>query len=200
MYIYLKNKEFVSNWINEGKVPLNPASKYSDKERNGVKTPDENIQIEITGEIIRPRIRTTIEKVINIGKGTLIQKGNVIQDDTIVGKNITYKQSWEDCIILSISKTLSSEILEKLRDKDAVIEIIDFEKLKSSLDKQIGIVGDCKDCIYTETDERNHFLKHKDDSWQEEFRIIWLGIDKTTWVKLPTGIAIDVTHKIRPTI
>jgi|LakMenEpi03Aug12_release.lakeMendotaPanAssembly.Ray.scaffolds.fasta_scaffold1222082_1 hypothetical protein len=44
-YLYLsRKKEFLSNWINGGTVPLNQESNYRNDERKWCKTPDENIQ------------------------------------------------------------------------------------------------------------------------------------------------------------
>jgi hypothetical protein len=196
MFIYLNELEHVTNWINGGIIPLNPASYYRNKERSGKFTPDENVQLEISGEKINPGIRDTVEQVIYNPLGTLTINGNVIRGSEIIGANIIYKQSHEDGLILSLSKTLSIAIFNKLGGKKAVVEIIDIEKLKSAIDSQIGYTGVGKFCEYTETENRNHFLKHKDDSWQEEYRLYWEGIKEPVDVKLPKGIAKDVTHQL----
>jgi len=86
-----------------------------------------------------------------------------------------------------MSTELSLDIMKRFKDKKAVIQIFDINKLKESFDSQIGFVSEDGFCQYTEMDERNHFLKHVSDSWQKEYRWFWRGFDKIVNVFVPTG-------------
>jgi hypothetical protein len=198
MFIYLKETNFVENWLNEGTVPIKLASYYRDQERNGNRTPDENLQITIKGQEVKPGIKNVVDQVIYnpTGKGQTIINGNVISGDEVLGRNIIYHQTFEDGLVLSMSTELSLDIMKRFQEKKAVIEILDLEKLKESFDKQIGFLSEGGICQYTEMDERNHFLKHVSDSWQKEYRWFWRGFDKELNVIVPKGIARDVTFKI----
>jgi len=45
-----------------------------------------------------------------------------------------------------------------------------------------------RDCEYTDSHQRNHFLKSAKDKWQDEFRVFWKG-NKMRMVKIPAGTA-----------
>lgn len=72
-----------------------------------------------------------------------------------------------------------------------------FFKLKKYIDEQLGCVGIYQRCEYTKTHQRNHFLKSKDDAWQQEYRIFWDtvkhcnkgGLIKEIWVDVPKNAA-----------
>jgi hypothetical protein len=198
MFIYLKEKCFVENWLNEGTVPINLASYYRDQERNGNRTPDENLQITIKGHEVKPGIKNVVDQVIHnpSGLGQTIINGNVISGDEVLGRNITYTQTYEDGLVLSMCTELSLDIMKRFKDKKAVIQILDLEKLKESFDRQIGIISQEGLCNYTKMDERTHFLKHVSDSWQKEYRWFWRGLEKEVNVAVPKGVARDVTFKL----
>ena len=69
------------------------------------------------------------------------------------------------------------------------VELTDIAKTKKQLDKRLGIRSEMKKCEYTEDHQRNHFLKHKDDSWQDEYRIFWKSQQGRRWVTIPSGTA-----------
>jgi len=198
LYIYLQKRDHANTWVNGGQVPIHPASKYRDSERKGVKTPDENQLIEISGEGNKSGITDVVNQVIHNPLGTTIVNGSIYNGNQIVAKDIIYKKQYEDGVILSLSDTLSPDIFIKLDNREAVVKIIDINKLKSIIDDQIGIISDSGICLYTSTDERNHFKKHIEDSWQREYRFIWTGLSETKYVEIPQGIAIDVTHELFP--
>lgn len=82
----------------------------------------------------------------------------------------------------------SSEIARRL-EKLACVKIPDTDRLKSIIDKQLGVEGIAKPCEYTSGYERDHFLKSVADGWQDEFRIFWPYGRGPVTVDLPTGIA-----------
>ena len=53
------------------------------------------------------------------------------------------------------------------------MQINDIFKLKKCIDEQMNCIGEYQRCKYTQTHQRNHFLKSKDDEWQQEYRIFW---------------------------
>jgi hypothetical protein len=198
MFVYLKETNFVENWLNEGIVPINLASCYRDQERNGNKTPDENFQITIEGDDIKPGIKTIVDGILYKAPGSGKTTINVkeINGDEVLGRNITYTQTYEDGLVLSMSTELSLDIMKRFKEKKAVIQILDLEKLKESFDSQIGFVSEGGICQYTDMDERTHFLKHVGDLWQKEYRWFWRGLDKEVNVVVPKGVARDVTFEI----
>jgi hypothetical protein len=119
MYIYLKETNYVENWLNEGTVPINLASCYRYQDRNGNRTPDENLQITIKGEEVKPGIKNVVDQVIHnpSGLGQTIINGNVISGDEVLGRNITYTQTYEDGLVLSMSTELSLDIMKRFKEK-----------------------------------------------------------------------------------
>jgi hypothetical protein len=198
MLIYLKETDYVENWLNEGTVPINLASYYRDQERNGNRTPDKNFQITIEGDDIKPGIKIIVDGILYKAPGSGKTTINVkeINGDEVLGRNITYTQAYEDGLVLSMCTELSLDIMKRFKDKKAVIQILDLEKLKESFDRQIGLISQDGLCNYTEMDERNHFLKHVSDSWQKEYRWFWRGFDKEVNVVVPKGVAREVTYKL----
>jgi len=73
--------------------------------------------------------------------------------------------------------------------KKAVVEIVDFDLLYQSLNEQVGSRGDYGPISYISGEDRNHFTKHVDDNWMDEFRIVWDVRDNSDLpVSLPAGI------------
>ncbi len=83
--------------------------------------------------------------------------------------------------------------MTRFRNKKAVVEILDVEGLRNALDRQIGVECVMRHCEYTETENRNTFLKSTKDSWQDEFRLFWKDVEGPMQVLLPPGTARDVT-------
>lgn len=183
-YLYLGRKEWAEAWVDGGKIPINPASTYLSDERAGTMTPDENL----------------VHKS-NVDLQTLSRSGAIgfkeLHDFSFIGCSINgeripdihnayYYQ--EDSLILSFCNHLSPDTARKL-GKVICVEIINISKTKKKLDKKLGIRGGMKKCDYTDDHQRNHFLKSKDDSWQDEFRIFWKSQRGETWVTIPSGTA-----------
>ncbi len=113
----------------------------------------------------------------------------IIIDGEIRGINVHHEQYPHNGIILSLCNICDLEIAKGL-GKEACVEIIDTEKLKLEIDKQLGIKGEARNCKYTQFDERSPFLKSEKDRWQKEFRIFWLmEKPKTVYVAIPKGTA-----------
>jgi len=54
-------------------------------------------------------------------------------------------------------------------------------------------VSEAGDCIYTASNNRNPFLKNKEDDWQKEFRFFWqVSHPETKHVNIPKGIALEM--------
>jgi hypothetical protein len=200
MYLYLKEESHVANWLSGEKIPLKTASTYNKDERNGVYTPDENKIIKIDGDIIKPGIQNAMDNAIRTGgegiKTTINFDGNVIINNEVIGGNIKYSRKYEDGIILCVSTILSKDLANRF-NKQFVIEIKSLNKVIESFNEQLGVEGISGKCNYTSGDERNHFLKHVDDSWQSEYRVFWPDINYETWVKVPSKIGKDKTHMIK---
>ena len=192
LYLYLEKIEFVSSWTEGGEIPLNLASKYKSDERIGIFTPDEVLQQHLENAPIE-----AINALGKISGDARVRMFNVtIQVGANQYKNVNYYRGTEDALILCLSTKLDKNLAKKL-NKTACIEITDLKKLIHEFSKQIGVTGISGLCEYTLTDNRNHFLKSVLDSWQEEFRIVWKGIRDSKMVKVPKGIAKDITEKIK---
>ncbi|HEI8943222.1 hypothetical protein [Citrobacter freundii] len=182
-YLYLSEHWMAENWVNGGVVPLFAASKYRKQDRIEIYTPDENL------------IDNSTHPVESFRKfGIYIDDTStiILDNSTIGGKlypgQVRLERRVEDALVLCMANRLSNYIAKGLK-KVACVEIQDVFLLKSALDEQIGTVGIMGPCQYTSGHNRNHFLKSDLDGWQDEFRIIWPGIDSTD-VTVPAGNAI----------
>lgn len=185
---YLDEHAHADAWINGGKVPLRLASSYRSVERNGIMTPDENLIYKSNYDLdqLRP--------ALNIGNGVQnIRIGIAIIDGVVRATDLQADRYEDDGIILCLSNSRSST-LAAMMDKTICVEIQDVGHLKSVIDAQLKTVGTAAPCTYTDSYERNHFLKDKADAWQDEFRLFWPVVPETqpVWVELPPGIAILV--------
>ncbi len=190
IYLYLNEKWHADNWVNGGTVPLSFASNYLSEERNETLTPDENLIYDF------PVPKESLSPLIFIGddvqgKG-LTMYGNSV--DGIALPNIYNANRYnEDGLVICCSSTLSGELAVQLGNKQAVLEVTHPEKLRRAIDKQLGCKGIVKSCDYTDSHQRNHFLKSKEDDWQDEYRFFWkyskkdASNDKS--VVIPEGIA-----------
>ena len=108
---------------------------------------------------------------------------------------LAYSQHPEEALILCMSNSSDSEIMHRM-GKVACVVIADVEALRAVLDGQIGCASEQGNVQYTaEPGNRNHFLKGTDDSWQQEYRLVWRGEGIGTdlrWVTLPSGLARPV--------
>ncbi|MDN4503436.1 hypothetical protein QX776_13575 [Alteromonadaceae bacterium BrNp21-10] len=183
-YLYLTKSEWKNSWINGGKIPLNLSSTYRTMERRGIYTPDENLIYQSTHDI------ATLGKYINTNGnlaniGTL-KVGKITDNGITVAEGIEASAREEDGLILSFCNIKSKAICRKL-EKNACVKIFDIEILINIIDEQLGTKCIAKDCEYTSSHNRNHFLKFDDDSWQQEFRLFWDYKEKTE-IFLPQGV------------
>lgn len=192
MYRYLEKEEHKDAWINGGLIPLSLASSYLSQERSGIFTPDELLQ-----QSLKNAPAQIIEHVFgtSVNNARLEIHGASIIVDGIKFNNVRLTRQLEDSLVICLSTKLDKKIAERL-GKKACVEIINVERLNKEISKQLGVNGMPGTCHYTIFDDRNHFLKSVLDCWQEEYRVVWTGIEKSVWVKLPKGIAKDVTNSI----
>jgi hypothetical protein len=180
-YLYLTKVQWVKAWIKGGKIPILLASTYLYDKRDGILTPDENLIHESPVDLksLSPAIHFSEVKKLSFINSYI--NGQRVPD--IINANYYI----EDGLILSFCNSYSKDIARRL-SKKACVKILSMEKLKDQIDKQLGCEGIMKKCEYTNDHQRNHFLKSREDAWQDEFRIFW----KTTtskWVNVPEGIA-----------
>ncbi|EEW2435606.1 hypothetical protein [Escherichia coli] len=188
-YLYLTKKEWVFPWSRGGVVPLYQSSTYLSNERDGVMTPDENLIDTSTHDL------EEYKNIINFGNsGGRVFFHNTILNGVYNPGTIRFERLIEDGLVLCLSNKKSSELALKL-GKRACVEINDVEQLKQNLDRQIGITSLMNPCEYTDSHNRNHFLKSSLDSWQDEFRIFWPGA-KSRRVAIPSGMAREVKLKL----
>ena len=181
-YLYLTEVEWVDAWVKGGSIPISLASSYLSEDRAGIFTPDENLIHESAVSI--PSLRQhgiNIEGSRNITIKNFTSNGIKLPD--IINANY-YK---EDGLILSFCNSFSVDIANKM-DKKACVEIINIEKLRQNIDRQLGCKGIMDSCRYTLDHNRNHFLKSSEDSWQNEFRIFW-RTTREKWVEIPANSA-----------
>jgi hypothetical protein len=183
-YLYLSEVEWSNAWINGGEIPISLASTYINKERDGILTPDENLIHE------SPVNLKGLSPFLHFAEGASIRhltitnsRFNGVRIPDIV--NAGYYV--EDGLILSFCNSLSGEVAKKLKKK-ACVKITNIEKLRKSIDRQLGFKGIMKECEYTNGHQRNHFLKSVEDSWQDEYRIFW-KYPTNKVVKIPSGLA-----------
>jgi hypothetical protein len=190
-YLYLTSPKFVKTWVEGGNIPLALASHYVSTERQATYTPDEtrihSSPIDLT--TLSPFIRIGPDSVLGNFTMTGSTFDGVPQPDIV---NATY--DLENGLILCFSNNLDRSIAEKL-GKRACVEITDVEALKASIDEQLGTEGLMKECEYTESHERNTFLKSSADSWQDEFRIYWPIVINNAEVSIPGGLSKEVTFE-----
>jgi len=181
-YLYLTRPEWIDPWVNAGVVPISLASSYLGDERGGTRTLDENrihkSEFPIDG-YANHGLR--IENCKDITVTNFVGNGRRLPD---VNHADYYK---EDGLILSFCNSASEEIGRRLK-KRACVKILNIEKLKRKLDKQLGCKGAMGECEYTADHQRNHFLKSVEDSWQDEYRIFW-RTSRHLKVTIPKGFA-----------
>lgn len=183
-YLYLTEVEWADAWVNGGDIPIALASSYLSDNREGIYTPDENLihdsPVDLKG----------LSPFLHIADGAQV-KGLTMTNNTFNGRKIpdVVNASYfnEDGLILSLCNEFSPDIADRM-EKKCCVKIINVEKLRKVIDKQLGCKGRMNDCLYTNNHERNHFLKSIDDSWQKEYRLFWRSLE-SKWVKLPAGMA-----------
>ncbi|EKA4470923.1 hypothetical protein AKH05_23045 [Vibrio parahaemolyticus] len=183
-YLYLTEVDWASNWINGGDVPISVASTYLSAERDGIYTPDENLIHDSSTDL------KSLSPLIHLADGAQV-RGLTVVDCSFNGKKvpdiIDASYYTEDGLILSFCNEYSIDIAKRM-GKKCCVKILNVEKLRKIIDKQLGRKGKMADCRYTTSHQRNHFLKSNDDSWQNEYRLFW-DVTENKIVRLPPGIA-----------
>lgn len=191
LYRYLTKLEHAEAYINGGEIPLFPARNYLADERSGIFTPDEVLQQSLTN--------APIEAINALGVIKDDATVRILGGDVIVGnshyKNVHYYRGTEDSLILCFATKLDKNLASKL-GKAVCVEILDIDILAIAISKQLGVQAESGNCAYTETADRNHFLKSTEDSWQEEYRMVWRGLKEKTFVTIPPGIGKNISHQL----
>lgn len=188
VFLYLDEEWKMKNWIEGGKnIPIDLASKHKSTERDGTKTPDENLINEASIDL-----RTKLPAIsLNGHIKNLNICGNIFNGEPL--PNIVIEEAriyQEDGLILCFSKTKSLHVCHRLKKKFCV-QIDDMARLKTVIDSQIGMESTAGHCIYRADHQRNHFIKHVDDQWMDEFRLFWPK-KETAYFDLPAGFAKQV--------
>lgn len=188
LYRYLIKAEHADAYINGGEIPLFPAGSYLSEERKGIFTPDEVLQQSLTNAPIE-----AINALGQIsGDASITISGCNITIGNNTFKNVNYFRGTEDSLVLCFATKLDRNLAEKF-GKTVCVEILEVELLIFEISKQLGIQPESGHCTYTDKADRNHFLKSTEDSWQEEYRIVWKGMKEKIVVKIPAGTGKDVT-------
>ena len=194
---YLERQEFAKTWIEGGFVPINPASAYYSSERGGKFTPDELMQRSLVG----PMQRLIDSRVIGIQQNTntniTMRNCRIIDPSGVqvidyAAHLVKREDSYIDCYSTELSSVLSKEL-----KRDFVVEIVDVESLARAFDQQVGIDSVRGVVDYTDGYERSHFVKSVGDSWQKEFRLVWMkdGIDPL-FLEVPPGLCVDRSREL----
>ncbi|HBA3651385.1 TPA: hypothetical protein J5F57_003523 [Escherichia coli] len=182
-YLYLKEASWVEAWVSGGVVPFRTASFYRREFRESIYTPDENL-IDTSShdvKILNPYI-----KFID-GADVVNSTFTVSVNEELIVKDAIVNRVYEDGLIVSLSNTSSRSVCERFK-KSACVRIGSVEYLKEIIDAQLKTKGIMDECLYTKSHHRGHFLKHVDDSWQDEFRLFWQGVESSN-INLPKGVA-----------
>jgi len=180
-YLYLTEVKWAAAWVNGGEIPISPASTYVRDSRDGIYTPDENLVHHSSYPIPSfQQFGFHLENIKNLNMSGNTFNGRKIPEV----KNASYYN--EDGLILSFCDILDEEVAKRM-GKKACVKILDINRLKTSLDNEIGSKGVMKNCTYTKGFQRDHFLKSTDDSWQKEFRLFWQK-NESIWVNIPQNI------------
>jgi hypothetical protein len=182
--VYLNELWHADAWIRGGRIPISLASTYKSEVRDGILTPDENLIYDSPLDF-----KEEYSPYIKID-GSVI--GLTIMNLQINGVKfpgvVNVSRYVEDGIILSFCKKFDVEIGRRFKGKVVCVRIFDIHNLFKVIDSQLSVSGRLRDCVYTDTHQRNHFLKSRDDSWQEETRMFW-GVTENALVELPPGLA-----------
>jgi hypothetical protein len=171
-FLYLAKIEHVAAWTDGGAVPLSLASKYLDIERHETRTPDETFTKKTWGE--GDDIDDLERRFINpiIGGGVFVSGPSYPRGPQGEATGLTVAR-W-DGLVLCLSNSESKSVCSEL-GKAACVAIDHPLALFQVLSAQLGVAGEHRHCDYTDTRDRDVFLKSKLDRWQDEYRMFWLG-------------------------
>ncbi|MEQ0036418.1 hypothetical protein ABLU74_04700 [Klebsiella sp. GG_Kp161] len=182
-YLYLTELSWVEPWVNGGVIPLKCASSYKSIERHGIFTPDENLIDTSTHDI------NQFASAISIENSSVTFFGGEINGIKLPNV-MKIERKTEDGLVLCLANRRSNYIAKRL-GKKACVKIFNIFELKEVLDEQIGVCCLMDKCEYTKTHLRNHFLKSELDSWQEEYRLFWPGVEAAE-VKIKKNMAMQI--------
>jgi hypothetical protein len=190
LYLYLTEVEWVQPWVAGGPVPLNVASAYLSRHRAGTMTPDETRVVQTTGRIPNEVLNADFAP---FGFDNSSEMSNVMfRDVRVTGFGYpavdvfgTYSKRTEDGAILCFSR--SPNYLWVEAGKKACVVIKHPSLLLEHLNATLGTKGTAGVVRYSDSVDRGHFLKHKSDAWQNEYRMFWKGVSART-VDLPAGV------------
>ncbi|HCA9548793.1 hypothetical protein HXX54_12945 [Klebsiella pneumoniae] len=182
-YLYLTELSWVEPWVNGGVIPLKCASSYKSIERHGIFTPDENLIDTSTHDI------NQFASAISIENSSVTFLGGEINGIKLPNV-MKIERKTEDGLVLCLANRRSNYIAKRL-GKKACVKIFNIFELKEVLDEQIGVFSLMDKCEYTKTHLRNHFLKSELDSWQEEYRLFWPGVEAAE-VKIKKNMAMQI--------
>jgi len=191
-FLYLEKLEYADNWINGGEIPSpNLASSYLSDQRSGINTPDET-------HIIRgddPRNLTNYG--MKFSENNELPLGHIhVAYSKFNNKpipNTAYMHEIDDGIILSFANIYDQNIGKMLGEKAVCVKILDMEKLRNCLDKQLDTISKMQECHYVSDHIRDHFTKSNADSWQKEYRIFWPTLKQKALI-IPKGSAQFVSE------
>jgi hypothetical protein len=194
-YLYLNEVAHARTWIEGGIVPLSLASKYRSEERAGTMTPDENgvLRIRRADEIAAFRTHNDQVEARNIRWLTRRDDGTVVEMAMDIG--------YVDGLVVCLSNGRNDEIWAAV-GKKACVAIADAFQLYMTIDRLLDdqdLFTDPPPCVaiargrharceYTDTAQREVFLKSALDAWQDEYRLFW-HTDRAAQVLLPGGLA-----------
>ena len=182
IFLYLTEPAWTKAWIEGGEIPISLASSYLSDSREGIMTLDENLVHESAVPI--PSLKQHGYHFENVKSLTFT--GNYSNGIRLPDlHNVNYYT--EDGLILSFCNHFDKSTAGEF-GKKACVKILNLEKTRRKIDKQLGCKGVMKACEYTNDHQRNHFLKSKEDEWQDEFRIFW-KMQNPKWVKIPQSTA-----------
>lgn len=180
-FLYLSEVSYTHAWLHGGDIPLEVASTYKSKERNGIYTPDENIIDDSTHDV------ADFKRFFDFGDNA---QGNTFVNCSFGGRFIPHmkiNRRHEDGVVFCLSNSFKISIAERMK-KVACMQIHDVDKLQAIMDKQIGKQSIAGSCSYTHLHYRGHFEKSYADAWQDEYRFFWHH-DQSVKITLPPGIA-----------
>lgn len=187
-YVYLEHESFVNTWVDGGILPLVPMSAHRGEERLHQKMPDENLILNANMPLEEVRkLGFSFDRTMSMfGIENCVRSDSTPIPDIFVGE-----LREEDGLALCFANSLSGAIAARFNRKFCV-RIENINAFKAALDAILGAQGVSGGCSYTINHNRNHFLKHIEDAWQDEFRIIWPTLKSARTIKLPPGFATSV--------
>ncbi|TGX55982.1 hypothetical protein E5A73_02380 [Sphingomonas gei] len=189
LFKYFEKKDYALSWERGGQIPISLASSFLSNHRDGIFTPDEVLQARLVG-CKKSDFRGILELGPDVRGGRIHNIGfkDFGDDDFTYVKHAEIDHFEEDAYILCMSTVLSAGLMAMLK-KSCAIEILDLERLRSSLDEVLGKKSVSGSVRYTNNEDRGHFMKSEADSWQEEYRMAWTSSGQpTVWVDIPEGI------------